>query len=147
MVAFRASRLVCSEISVMTSVTLLISRADTPSSSIFSEALCDCETAFPVIVRAFSVSCAIWRMVVLISSAEPETALTLPAACSLASATSRMVALICSEAAETERDRPSVCSVPWFMTVDMALNSSEEAFRVVMPFFTSRMIFARLKAR
>jgi hypothetical protein len=58
MVAFRASRFVCSEIPVITSVTLLISFAALPSLFTFSDALFAWQTASLVIKRAFSEFCA-----------------------------------------------------------------------------------------
>jgi hypothetical protein len=56
MVAFRANRFTCSEMSVMVSTILPISRADCPSALIWPEEDSVCVTASDAMLRAFSVN-------------------------------------------------------------------------------------------
>ena len=112
MVAFNARRLVCSEISVITSVTFPIFWAALPNLVTFSEVLSVWATASRVISLAFSEFPAISFTVTVISSVAEATVLTFVAACSMVAAIEFMLALISSAAVATVFDLDDRSPVP-----------------------------------
>ncbi len=110
MVALSASRLVCSEISVMVSVTLPILPAASPSCCIMVVALPAWVTASEETPLAFSAFSAISLIVELICSAAVATILALVADSSMAAATLLRLALISSAAVATLVERCEVSS-------------------------------------
>ena len=98
MVAFNAKRFVCSDISAITCVTLLISLVALPNLSIFVEASWVFKTALVVTFLPWSEFSAIWVMEPFNCSAAEETILIFVVACSTAAATEFMFKLMPSAA-------------------------------------------------
>ncbi len=133
MVAFNARRLVCSEISAMVSVTLLISNAALPRSSTLAETCSAFVTAWAVVSLPLAVLLAISLIVADISSTADTIDCILAVVCSVAAATLFILVDISSDAAATLLVRSDVCPALAETCSETVDRSLEDVFKVSTP--------------